>query len=167
MEALWKVGASLLTAIVLAACGGVPVKQAAAVQEDTCPSVLDKNALARGGHPDEWRREYREPATAWKLYKCSKLQPLIEWAKSSSNHESYAGGCEGSYSSFTCKSERGPSGTSPRGRQWRSEGNYLELAIAVRTAPACTDAASVRRYLYVTVDYDGKWRYRAESDCYW
>lgn len=159
----------VLASLVLTACGGVPVKQgatASVASADTCPPAFDKDAVMKYGYPDAWRREYREPPTVWALYKCSKLQPLIEWAKSASNYESERGGCTGGHTSFRCESYRGPSGTSSRGSRWRSEGTYLELAIAVRTMPSCTDAASVRRYLYVDVDQDGRWKFRAESECY-
>ena len=175
MHALFKLlGVLMLVSVV--GCGITPKKTTAAAsgptvaaQQNTgtpCP-WYDPNAIIKYGYPDRWREMYHEPPTVYVYYTCSGMRPLVEWAKTASRHESEYGRCSGSHTSFVCESTRGPSGTSRRGSRWEARGDQLSLGLTAATLKTCSDAASERRHLYVSVDRDGQMRYTTRSECYW
>lgn len=143
---------------------GAPV----AATHSTCPPIFEKDAVEKYGRPDIWVREYREPPTVYPLFKCEWMQPFIEWAKSASPNEWERGGCTGSHTSFTCRSERGPSGTSRRGSEKNLQGEgRIMFGVAYAALTGCPSAAAEHRELTVTVNAYGPWRWYARHACYW
>ena len=172
MNVLFKTMIVALLAIGLTACGGIPKEKGSpertvVVEKSSCPGFFDVNAMIKQGYPDAWYRQYREPPTVYPLYTCEWMQPMIQWARSANRYPGERTYCNGGHTSFTCYSERGPSGWSPRKLERQVEGrSRIQIGVAERTLSSCADSASERRELHVSVSYDG-WHFVARQYCYW
>ena len=175
MNALCRMTNVILFTSMLAACGGVPKKQEVtgtavaprSVEQVSCPSSWDKDAIMKYGYPEEWeRRTDREPPTVYRWYRC--FSDLTKWAKEASNREDEYGGCRVSHTSFDCDSSRGPSGSGRRSYRNSSEGSTrFDAAIALRVLSPCPDAPAERRRLSGQVDHRGDFKFRAEQECHY
>lgn len=171
MNVLYKAGLGFLLAVVLAACGGAPVKQRA----DTATAVAVEKS---GGtcvlpyRPVDRYETKPDPVSLVPVFReCRALQPLIEWAKGASRHETYRGGCDVEHGYIRCSSETPLRGVSADRKEGRISGEGpLLLAGAVGRLDGCAGYPSIRRELRLSVEWDRgdvpRMRYEAEYQCY-
>lgn len=173
----------VVVAVALSGCVVVPVTPDASTgtstlpssEKSTCPAFFfneGADAALRYARPDVWAREgYKEPISAYPLYRCEWMRPIIKWAVSASKNEWDKGDCKGSATSFSCESASGPTGTSRHREKRVVKGGRLQLGVAAVTLRGCPDAASETRKLSVKVFRYGSnqqfvgWNFRAEEVC--
>ncbi len=170
MNALCKVVEGFLLAVILSACGGIPVKQETGTA--TAVAVNSKGACTLPYRPVDRYETKPDPVSLVPVFReCRALQPLIEWAKGASRHETYRGGCDVEHGYIRCSSETPLRGVSADRKEGRISGEGpLLLAGAVGRLDGCAGYPSIRRELRLSVEWDRgdvpRMRYEAEYQCY-
>lgn len=172
MKSFFRVVPVVFIAGLVTACGGLPVvhRPGATASVGALAGTERGDCILPYGIPDRYEGN-GIPVSVVPLYGCRQLQPVIEWAKRASRHESDRGGCEVNHTSFRCWSRAGPQGWSRDKKEGGIAGeDMLSLYGAVARLSDCVGYPSIYRELAVSAwrDHTGvaRWRWEARYECY-